>query len=313
MRYRRLLLISLLGFGLALLAGCTPDNEFKLNFTQGAVIRYIQTVDTNISSTILNAPFNLTQHTVIHVDQEVISANENGSHSLQQTIRRIVFDIQAGVFKFDYDSDQPEKSKFKAMNTMGALIGIPIQITVNPKGDIVELSGKEKMLEVLEDTPLGKFAARENSTLDLTNIIDDQLSSGPAGMVFFPLPGKKVKVGESWVRHKTFTYPRIGSVEYDETLLLTEVNDHMAKIISTPVLTGEMFADKPDSPDEGALLGAAKIKEVRIDGIYLFDMQKGRLDRQVQTVDMDVEMVGFPKGKLIPVRFHTQQVTEVAK
>ncbi len=164
---------------------------------------------------------------VIDMVWEINAIQENGNAVLTQSIRRVRMEVGApgqAEVKFDSASDEPPQGYAAMLTPMfEALIGAPFQVTITPRGQIVEVEIPESLLEAMSQVPggaiMGSLATEEgfrNTVRQISIVLpkSEELTEGHQWTTTLemenPATGKITS---------TTTYQYKGSREHDGQLL----------------------------------------------------------------------------------------------
>lgn len=205
--------------------GAVSENgavNLKLNLQPGEEFKQVANMEYNVSiksqENVLNQKLNLG----LTMDQKVLSAAEQTV--IDMRLSRVKLTMEALGNTIEYDSDMPVDSTNPVNKNMdlvfGNMLGLPLNLTFADNAALQSVSGTEAMLDSLvvitglKREQLEKFSKNTSQNMGNFAVI---------------LPGKPVKVGDTWSGQSSFTsqgYPMIS----DNTYTLTDLKDGVATI-----------------------------------------------------------------------------------
>ncbi|MEM6654959.1 MAG: hypothetical protein AAF596_04075 [Planctomycetota bacterium] len=144
-------------FLLAVAASAQDTAPLRYRFTEGETLRYRVTQTATLSGDAdVAGSFDLRTEQVTELAWRVVSVDEEGSATIEQTVPRLRFtnSLPTGDVGFDSDSDDPPMG-VAAMLTPAArtLLETPVTFAVGPGGTVREITASEDLIGALDRIP----------------------------------------------------------------------------------------------------------------------------------------------------------------
>ena len=208
--------------------------DWKANDTFGYT--YTQESDTDVS--VMGQDQKTIQKQVMEFDYKIKDKSQDGNTNMDVTIASLIVEQTSPMFSLDYNSKEATgDGQFDKM--YGAMVGHSFNLTVDKEGDVTALEGADEMFDnMMKDADIPNIQQMEGSLK--AQFGNDAMKQNFSQFSKF-LPGKPVKVGESWTAKDTI----VGS------LGMASVNTYTLKKRSGGTATIEMMgkvASLPDAP-----------------------------------------------------------------
>ncbi len=130
---------------------------------------------------------------------EALSANEDGTTTMRQTIEGIVADAESAMGKEHYDSGDPDSRPGPMTSTLAAMAGLVLGFHLSPTGQMSEFEGMDAFRDALKGNPVGDQMASQ---------IETMISQG-----FPKLPEEGLAINDAWEQTSETPLPNIGTME----------------------------------------------------------------------------------------------------
>ena len=219
----------LVGLSLSLTSiGQTYD--LKLNLTKGQ--HYVQSMAVNMdmSESISGQDINITTGMQFEFDQEVKSITKKGDFILESSYSHIIINADAMGQQTSYDSKVKDTTGSEIVKTYAKtfdqIIGKKFQITISPKGKVLEIKGFKEILSSLE-----KSSADPTTKKIIEGTFDEKKMTSNFESSYRLFPDHPVKIGDTWTQKNTIE--SIFPIEISTGYILKEVSNGKAKITAT--------------------------------------------------------------------------------
>ncbi|HYG14290.1 MAG TPA: DUF6263 family protein [Bacteroidia bacterium] len=189
-----------------LYSGCKSEHKVALSFNPQKGKKYeftqevIQDIDMGNSGHLSSL-----KNTSVFIYNVEVTEKDGKNFILNMLIKRIKFDMSAAGAEntITYDSDKPDSVNEPATEFLSKIyskiIGQPIAVTVNEKGEVVALSGVQQILnKLIVDTLLNSMPNAEQAKNYLKTNFSEDFYKRSFSEMFNVLPGKEVSVGDAW-------------------------------------------------------------------------------------------------------------------
>ncbi len=292
LRVRSIVAAGVLGaLGVATVAAQTGVLRYQWN--KGETLRYRSTTEsTVIMSGLPGGDMTVTNSMAQVQTLATDSVTADGTATIRATTESIKLDVGTpmGVLSYDSTSKAPPSDPMMATmaSVMSATIGQPITIVATADGSVKSVTGATAMIEKIKQ----KLTGTDLSALgDLETQMGDEAMRAGFDQGFGSLPGRPVKVGDTWSTTVKVPNP-MGDMTVSSTFTMqgteTVGGRELTKIGIVSKITGGSGEMGPMSTQLGTGSG---------DGEMLFDHKLGRIQRVVlrQKMPMTMSMPG-PDG-----------------
>lgn len=232
-----------------------------------------------------------------------VAKHEDGKQKrLAMKYDRMALDMTMGPQKVAYDSAKPQDDPLGMGKAIGGIVGKEFKILVNEKDEISGIENYDEIAAGLgAGSPIGQMFGKDQ----LTEMVKQGALQG--------VPGKPVKVGDSWPLDVTMKLPQMGAFKTKGTYTLKSVGSHdgvpSAEIAVNATIGVDAATDGAPSP-----LGL-KITDGKMTGTMWFDQTLGMVRSSDITTNMSISMKNptQPDATMtIPTTQHiTQTLTKV--
>ena len=288
-------------------AGCAKPVDLSLKFDEGRTLTYVHTNLTTVTTSMMGVPLNLKQEVVVRIDHKALPMTAQGNRRIEQVIRAIRTDIGFGGFSFSFDTeaDKPDP----VADILRLMVGMPVYLTVDAQGEVIRVEGLDQMKQaLLESEELKNFSMMQQGK-GLSAMLGEQFPKSFAGVSYFPVPAKPVRVGDSWTANRNINYLNFGDLECLETLTLETLENNIATVRSKPEIKGNLLENGLDISIPGSVL-QFKITQLEMNGVYKYDAKQGRLLEQSVESQFTLEGSDANLGK-IPLMVQSTQLTRL--
>jgi len=173
--------------------------ELYLDLNQGDSYLCFMEMTRNVVQTIDDADQQLNQSISIYWHYEVMNRDSDGIMALRMTYERIRILQDFGFQKAEYDSDNPPSYIEPSLRGYGALIGAELQVGIDPKGNVLALSGADILSDrVISSLKIPDSQNKERIISEIRRQFGEEALRGAIQQItsFYPL--KPVAIGDSW-------------------------------------------------------------------------------------------------------------------
>jgi hypothetical protein len=208
---------------------------------------------------------------------------------VRQKIEGAKMDIELGGNRIPFDSTKDSGSSGPLADFFKAIIGSEFKVTVSPEMKVTGVEGRDAFLKKLS-------TANQQMEPLVKAILNDDALKQMADPSFSMIPGKPVKVGETWQRKSELKMGPIGTYEnvYKYTY---EGKDPKSKNLDRIKVESTLTYQPPTDTATGNLpfkIKNAKLESKEGTGAILFDNAKGRIDSSELSIklagSLDIEI-----------------------
>ncbi|MEL6972698.1 MAG: DUF6263 family protein [Bacteroidota bacterium] len=266
-------------FALTILSSCATTYDLTFRVPDQMKNTYVMESTTTSESQVMgmnveNVMINNTTYSMEHIGQD-----PDGNPRLQMTYDAIQYEQSTRGQEVKYDSNNPDETNSPQIaNMYDKLLGRPINLTYNSRGQLIDSQGLTGTMDDMFDS-----LPEESRETMKQQFGEDAILQAMKAMTHYYPKETKVKIGDSWTVNNEMA---VGGMELmiDSEFTLLEVKDGMAKI----KMESELSTD-PDAP--GLELMGMQMKfdlQGTQSGILFVDEATSWLDR----MEMDQEMDG---------------------
>jgi hypothetical protein len=279
--------IALAALALAVVGMLSParaqaPSGLRWKFKEGQTLRYLLTQNTNSSISVGGQSIDNTTEQAFEVTWKVKSVKSDGSAEMTQVFDRakMAMDTVLGQFTVDTNDEKDPEGPGAALGQIfRALVGGEATMVMSPLGEIKDFKLPAKAAEALKNVPQMPGSGRMLSEESFKGIVEQ------ATLV---LPGKTLRVDESWNSKREQPQPPVGTILIDTTYTFKgpdEKNKALDKIDLKSTLDLKV---NPDFPV------VVKINKQDVKGTVLFDREGGFLksSKVDQKLDLGMEAMG---------------------
>jgi hypothetical protein len=288
-----------------LLANATgaPAEELRYKFEQGQKLKFSLAQDMSLAFSGEGVPdqtMNLEQ--VSEMLWTVLEVKEDGTARIEQTIERIKMSVAAPPsVEFQYDSASGEEpsgaTAGKVMPLLTALVGAEFEMTMSPRGEILEVKVPERVTEALQKSAGAAELGEMFTEAGFKKLVQQASPAFPEGDVapgrewshVFELPGSSPESQKS----ATTRYRYIGPEEV-EGKTLEAIAVEMVLDLNMAGLADQAGAE-------------VTVKSQQSAGKMYFDRELGRVHSSAIDAAMDMEIAAL--GRTISA--HLEQSVKV--
>ncbi len=277
----------------------------RYKFEKGDEIKYRLTTISNSEESIV-ADTTMKQkmdQTVSYVfTGQVLEVDEDKVAEISMTITSIKFDANANGEKIKFDSDkQPSKDELVKFIEYASVINTPFRARVTSKGEILEVSRLEKMIDKMNSLSPQK----QNLSIEQKSALAKQM--GESGikpitqMLFREMPANVVAKDSSWDRKYSQAMGplNVENVVKFKIMDFVKVNDSRAANVSANL--SATFSGKRTGTENGINFAFGEPK-VSGTGTIIFDFDEGRLVKANTGTQMEFSVTMEAKDSLQKVK-----------
>lgn len=272
--------------------------DLKLNLSKGQHYKQTMSMNMDMTENISGQEINITTNMQFEFDQEVKSITKKGDFVLESSYSHIIISADAMGQQTSFDSqvkDTTGNEMAKAYSkTFGQIIGKKFEVTISPKGRVLDIKGFKEILSSLENSSSDPTTKKLiESTFDEKKMTSNFESS------YRLFPEKPIKIGDTWTQKNTVE--SVVPIEINTGYKLKEVNNGIAKITST----GDIKMKSDDVEVSGMKM---KIDIAgKYDGAYDMDVSTGISNKTV--INMPVNGTMSVMGMEVPVTINSTTQT----
>ena len=204
----------------------------------------------------------------------------------------------SGFMEYEYDSEKDKEApKDPQVATMAKLVGQTFTLKISPKGQVSDVKGFEKIMDLLmkdlEDQPQAEMMRAAFKQM----FSDDAMKSTFQQMAP-QLPKDPVAKGETWKDAFTFKMAMFGSMKFGITSTLEDFKDGVAVIKQD--YTVEMKADEQPDPNNPLAAAGVELKNSKGKATLRFSGTDGALVSQELAMEMTIVMAAA--GQEMPIK-----------
>ncbi len=218
-------------------AGSIAQINITYNVNEGDVYSSKVNTSQNIEQNIMGQNQTMKVGQGFGLNSEVISVADDGSFTLKLTYTSIMVDQpMAGL---SYDSEKSTDEPTGPAQAIASVVGTSFEMTMNNRGEILEVTGTETMLDSMasnmgltEDAQAAQFKAQMGAQYNNATMKEQMGRS----MIIFP--DKQLNIGDTWSNDESITTPFPMNIQ--TTYELVEYDDDTITInASSDVFTEE--------------------------------------------------------------------------
>ena len=191
------MLVSAMGFS-------ANDVDLKFNLKKGDVTKYRATIEQTTTQQMGGMEQTVNQNQIFEYTIDVKDVNASGNFVTQITYTRVAINMAAGGMNIAFDSAEEDLAPANPqLMGFAALVGQSVNVTFSPKGEIVEVSGVEAMIESMISELAGDNEAMKGQMRQsLLQSFNDEQMKQMFGGSFIKYPEKVIKVGSKWTENQ---------------------------------------------------------------------------------------------------------------
>jgi hypothetical protein len=266
-------------------AGESQAEPLRYKFEKGAKLRFSVVMDMSIAYSGKGLP---DQRTSMAQTTEMLwtveEVEENGAARIRQKIDHMKMSVQAPPnVNFEYDSASDEKpsgtTAARVMPLLTALVGAEFEMTMSPRGEVLDVQVPERVSEALQKAPAAAEAGEMFSEAGFKRMVQQGSPTFPEGDLE---PGTEwthaIEVpGENPETKQTITtrYRYLGQEEIDGKTL--------------DAIAVELELQLPRGTPDGATV---TVQKQASSGKMYFDRAAGRIQSSTLEMTMDMQIAG---------------------
>ena len=262
--------------------------SLQWKWEKGRILRYRMTQEHRQAAAPTSVAEAVTRQTVI-LREEVTDVTGDGVATIRTCFESVKMEMDTPSGKLSYDSSNPSdltKASTFLFRPIARLASASFTMKLNREGKVLDLSGFEKtMSDILPpEQDGGAIAAGMNA--QIKHMYSDQSMKQMMDTSLNILPDKPVLAGGTWERRISAEIPVIGTMTEQSTYTLERIDESDNGKIAHITAKAELSMNAP-APYAGTFKSALK-KGAAASEID-FDIEQGRLLRQVQNIGMEIE------------------------
>ncbi len=278
------------------------QTALRWKFQPGETLRYALNQTTKIQISINQQSYENSMTQMIDTTWTIKGVTD-GKAQIAQTIDRIRTTIVTPSGQIAYDSKEgtePEGPFAAIAPILRALSGSEIAFTMDPRGEVTEVTLPPKVVETITNMPNApggtpsstEGGAKKSDASNSNPMFSEEGIKKMIAQSTLALPEKTLTPGDQWSSTTAIQTPPVGTMELTHTFVYKGPEgppeggvQRIDVAIKTDIKTGE------------SNLGAIDVKDQESSGYYLFDNASGRLDRSNITQKMEM-VVKTPNGEI---------------
>lgn len=275
MTFRTLLgtlaLLALIAPGVATAQADVPaEISLRWKFTAGQKIAYEMQQETHTRLILPGNTVETRMKQLIDLTWEIKSVEPDGSARLTHTIDRMRMYMDGpGTNRFEFDSKVssiPSSGMAPVARMIKNVIGVPIELTMSPRGEVTDVKISDKLLDSLKlPGPNGQAVAGMFSEETFKNMASQ-------GMVVFP--SEALAAGKAWTASRTVDAPTLGKMRIDTTYTLKGPPEGDAKSPGLQQIDAALEVKLEPSARSPV---SVSVEQQNNAGQYLFDTNRGQM------------------------------------
>jgi len=251
---------------------------------------------------VMGMDVNQTQEQTFYFSWEVKDEDKDKNTTLLQRIEGVNLKIDIAGNPITYNSANPSSANNSLAEFFKQLVGTEFKLTLDKDMKVVKVEGRDDFLKKL---------GQANQTMEplLKKVLNEEALKQMADPSFGMLPGKPVGKGETWTRDSRLSLGPIGSYKNSYKYTLDKVEGDKATIKVECNLTYE----PPTEAGDGLpfKIKSAKLTSKESGGSIVFDIAKGRLDKQELKIKLEGELEIEISGTTTKVELKQDQTTTI--
>jgi hypothetical protein len=299
-KVKLLLGIMMITAGIISLSSCQSSKTaasgkmLKFNLEKGKGYDYEMVVDMDMKME------GQTSKVTVDGDYSMKIVDENaGVKTVATTYNSVKMSMNVMGMNIEMDSNKPvegdvdmKKNPMGAMNKiMAGLINKPFMVKVNEEGDVLEVTGFDKIVSDMIDSLGLEEQQKEMAKASMKDQFNDQSMKDNFAQMFTIFPNKEVKVGDSWKKTHS-TVGKMGAV-YNTTYTVKDIDgDHVTLRTDTKI----------NSDKEGAEIDGTQTGNIIVDsktGLMINSEFDQNFKMKTDKMTMDIVGKGRIKGKAL--------------
>jgi hypothetical protein len=274
----------------------------KWQFTKDKPFYQEMTTETKQTMTVMNMDVTQNQKQTFYFSWTP-KEEKDKNWTIKQKIEGVKMDINIGGNPVTYDSTKDTGTANPLADFFKALVGSEFTLTVAPDGKVTKIEGREEFVKKLS-------SANQNMAPMLNQILSDDALKQMADPAFSIVPGKEIKVGDTWERPSKLNMGPIGT--YDTTYKYT-YEGKQDKLDKISVKTELKYTPPTESAQANLpfKIEKADLKSTEGSGTILFDNEKGRLASSDMTLKLGGTLTIKIGGTPTEVKLTQDQKTTV--
>lgn len=244
--------------------------ELRWKFQKGQEFRYRMTQ----KSTIDMAGVTMEQTMRMTLAYQVEEVSEDGTASLKIKYESVAAKSE-GPVEYDYDSERDKEApKNPALVPMARMVGLSLQMKMEPTGRIREVKGFNQLIDALLKELENEPQAAMMREMFKQSFSDEALQSTFQQSSFL-LPSSPVAKGESWKEESTLKLPMIGKMTMSGQTRLADLRGPEAYLEQDFKM--EPREDKAPADPNNPMAGLVQVSGVKVRSKAVFSLERGRL------------------------------------
>lgn len=263
-RFTARLMLLVLPMAVLAAPAAIGQESLRWKFKEGESHQYTLEQKTENTAMVQGQEITTTILQTVEMTWAVKSVEADGSARVAQTIDRIKMELNSPFAGFAYDSQAEQPAEGPAAQlapVINALIGTPITLLMNPRGEVNEVEVPDEMVQKLQNA--GPAAQ------SLKGLASKEGMKGLIGQSTLVLPEEPVSQGDNWTRKLNLPMPT-GTMALTNTYTYEGTGEQGLAKINLKMNIDELKA-APDAPFE------MKLDSQEGSGSYSFDTQAGIL------------------------------------
>ncbi len=173
--------------------------DLRLNLQKGDKYRVVADVTHLMAQSLGERDTTISSRTKVHYTYHVLDIDKDGNYDIMESFDKIIISSGVDDDVIEYDSDNPPQDLDPSSAAMNDFMGAEIQIKISPDGEVLEIAGaRELMLKLMEQNEDADSAFQESYLEVLDKLFGENGFAKSMNQTFAYLPGKPVRIGDSW-------------------------------------------------------------------------------------------------------------------
>ncbi|MDR1652975.1 MAG: DUF6263 family protein [Prevotellaceae bacterium] len=186
-------------FSILFIAACVNPNKYDLRYNLQKGDSFIQTVDMDMTSSVMGHEVKITMNASVGMDVVDI---QDGIYQISTAYRSMKMSSESETMQMRFDTENPDAYPQSAAfsRIMQAMVNVPFDVEMDRQGKVVEISGFENLQKAIIDAAAG--SAEEMSKQIAMQMSEQQFSEEQLKEMFSQFrniyPVHPIKIGDSW-------------------------------------------------------------------------------------------------------------------
>lgn len=210
-------------------SNASKEVTLRFNLEKGSSVKYRTTIIQTTTQSMGGMQQEVKQNQIFEYTIVAKDKDKQGNIDAQITYNRVAIDMSTAGMSFSFDSNDKESAATNPQ-FMGfaALIDKNINVKFSPRGDVLEVSGIDTMLEsMISELSGGDEGMKVQLKQGLKDSFNEESMKQMFGGAYMQFPEGSVRVGSSWVENQSVV----------NQFTLNVINNYSVKAIESNVVS----------------------------------------------------------------------------